>query len=137
MTSLRTIAAVLIFAIAVQPVAALGIPCCCKQVEATAQKACCQHQQHAAKPAAKPCCAKHVAEGPKLRRGCCCSVESGPANLPAQERLAKVSFEQLFTTPALLPTIFAVAPRPELHAAPLLIGAAPPSVNVLHCTWQI
>lgn len=137
MTSLRTIAAVLIVAIAIQPVAAFGMPCCCQRVETSPQKACCQHRQPAAQPTAKPCCAKHFAEGPKLRRGCCCSVEQSPANLPAPERLAKVSVEQLFTTPALLPTIFAAVPRPDRHVAPLLVGASPPSVNVLHCTWQI
>ena len=137
MTSLRTIAAVLILAITVQPVAALGMPCCCKQVDATPQKSCCEHQQQAARPAVKPCCAKHAPEGLKLRRGCCCSVERSPANLPTLERIVKVSTEQLFTTPALLPTVFAVAGRPERRVAPPLIAAAPPSVNVLLCTWQI
>jgi hypothetical protein len=135
MTPLRPLALLLIFAISAQPLAAMGMPCCCAKV-ASAAKSCCQHQPPAAQAQAKSCCAKHAATPVKLQRGCCCSVERAPAT-PSRETTVKIDREQLLATPSAAVIALAIAPRPAAPQPPVQVAASPPSVNVLYCTWQI
>jgi hypothetical protein len=144
-----SVAVVIALAVAVNPVLAITLPCCCTKVESQAGPLPCCQAKAVKKVEHHACCAKRALETSSttsnhaacstaanagFRAGCCC-VQTPPAG--TAERTVKVA-ARIASLDA-LPAFAAVLPAPSLLAAdrqpPGLLTPARPPLQELYCIW--
>jgi hypothetical protein len=135
-------------AIAVNPVAAALLPCCCKAAvrstvgkseRGNSQPACCHVAVQQVRVVPHSCCAKSADSEKSLQQQCCC-VKSVPATVEFRDRVtAKRLFDQHWIAAANCPVVSSVAAPPVgggLHS-PNRSAVAGPALRVLYCIWLI
>jgi hypothetical protein len=142
MTTLKAIIATLtLLAVAVNPVAASLVPCCCVK-QAKPESSCCRTTETAAKAMEAPgvalpaCCAQKEVQVDTIVRGGCCCVKAPPA-VPAAPDQTKQIIEQPSIEPScsLVDRLVHAPATRRFEQLPGSLTLTGPPLLALYCIW--